>query len=283
MEAGKRLRLSKWTYPASQIKPNGSARAQSPYDNRWASYNNTAPEPANSDDSQHETPANKPEPQQQGPIQQLQTPQEPEGSLLQAFRAELAKIITPKDQNDKKPLAHSVDSKPERTDSQIIPVQTQAAPAPNPSTSTFKLLLQAISSMCSNVTTLNSQLRHQVPDTIPVSRMAAQSNFDVRGACLDFVLETDHVIQEILHKELDSDVSLAQPMQEADADLLANGVQCLRKVTTEFERLRDRLIAADALKQQGDYQHGLDSGRPTNLVIDPVSKATKTFDLSSNY
>jgi hypothetical protein len=277
MEAGKRLRLSKWTYPASQIKPNGSARAHSPYDNRWASYNNTAPEPVNSNDSRRKTPAVKPDTQQQGPVEQLQISQEPEGSLLQAFRAELAKIITPKDQNEEKPLAPSVNSKPERKDSQIIPVHTQAAPASNPSTSTFKLLLQAINSMCSNVTTLNSQLRHQVTDAIPVSRMVAHSNFDVRGACLDFGLETDHVIHEMLHKELDSDVPFAQPVQETDADLLANGVQCLRKVTTEFERLKDRLIAADALNRQGDYQHGLDLGRPTNLVIDPVSKATKIF------
>ncbi|MCJ1251231.1 hypothetical protein MMC30_008462 [Trapelia coarctata] len=278
MEAGKRLRLRKYTYTAYQEKTRGSGRFQPPYDNRWASYNNTAPEPVDSSESRYEAPSAEPETHLPAPITKLQVPQEPEGSLLQAFRAELAKIITPNNHDTEKPSTPSVEPKPEGKDIQSVPVSTHAAPPPL-HVSTTKLILQAINSICSNVTTLNSQLRHQVQDAIPARRIVAPSEFDVRGACLEFCVGTDRVIQEILHKELDSDVSAGESVQQTDADLLTNGVQCLRKVTAEFERLKDRLLATDPVKPEGDHSHGLYSRRQTYFVIDPIPQWAQAGDV----
>ena len=254
MEAGKRLRLRKYPYAASQVNFRGRGRFLPLYENRWASYNNTAPEPVTSSDSCYKAPVDEPETQLSVPIGQLQVPQDPEGSLLQAFRAELAKIITPTNQNPGKSPTLSMEPKPEGYGSQGVPVSTHATLTLPRDVSTTKLVLQAINSICSNVTTLNSQLRHQVQDGI-------------LGSCLEFCTETDRVIQETLHKEPDSDVSAGEPVQQTDADLLINGVQCLRKVITEFERLRDRLLTAESMKPRGDYNNGL-----TYLVIDPVCK-----------
>ena len=270
MEAGKRLRLRKWTYPTPHRKSSGGVRFQSPYNNRWASYNNTAPEPVNSNESRHEAPSPKPDTQSQAPTEQLPIPKEPEGSLLQAFRAELAKIIAPSAENAEKPLTPSTLLKLEEKDGQSVPVDMHRTSPPALDASATKLVLQAITSICSDVTTLNSQLRHQVTEAIPASQTVTPGYLDVHGACWEFRRETDRVIQETLHKEIDSNFLSKEFVQRAEGDLLANGVQCLRKITAEFELLRDRLLAADEMKHNGLYNHGSDPVRPINLVIDPV-------------
>lgn len=260
MEAGKRLRLRKWTYPTSQINRNGSDRFQSPYDNRWATY--SAPEHINASESHHEAPSAQPTTQTRTSIAQLQIPQEPEGSLLQAFRTELAKIITPNN-NAGKPPTPSMETKTGGDASQSVSVSSHVAPAPSLEVRTTKLVLQAVHSICSNVTTLNSQLRHQVQDAIPMLRLLSVSDLNVESACKEFWFETDRVVHDILHKELDSDLSAGESVQQTDADLLTNGVCCLRKIMTEFEHLTDRLLTADSMGIKRDYNQSY-------LVIDPV-------------
>jgi hypothetical protein len=300
MEAGNRLRLRS----ARVFHGDSSDALYSTYGNRWASYNGPEPASLPLSPSSHEPslvspllqvaieppPPNNPPP----------TTTDVEGSLLQTFRTEIAKI-TKKNQSSNECSASDADittkANFEKSAPETLPETVPSTGAVhavesvrlsasklNPEIFTSKLALQAVTSICSTVTTLSSQLGQDVMSTTaqPSQSSSSPSNasHDRRNeillqACEDFRGSADR-ISSLLGLEDSAEEALEKFEDHSYTTAIERGIQCLRATLTAFEML------ANQLRRIEDSKSGDKSVLPAWLVISPVFPPSLIFQETTN-
>ena len=272
MEAGNKLRAR--TNPIYHSEPHQLRLSQVEDANRWASYCIAKP---TSDDLHKSTTTTEPtSPLLAAPPEETRASKESEGSLLQAFRAELAKISRPipvDSQTANEPVIEVRSNvEDEDTMTQTIP----SPPLPNLEALIGKLMLQAISSIGSTVETLQSQLRHHVLDTLPLAPtekevpkdyLKSLVEVELRHACDEFENSTELSLVS-LKPESSIDGAQEDPKHALESNATVAGAECLQSLASAFQELSRRLRIIEDLKN-GKYVKRSSTTKVT-IVIDPV-------------
>ncbi|MCJ1381510.1 hypothetical protein MMC17_004621 [Xylographa soralifera] len=246
MEAGKRLRLR--SNPAFQMTWNGGLGSQQINTNRWAQYRSTGSSSTGAARSPSAVPiielAQPASPLLVSPMAHTQSVSETEGSLLHAFRTELAKISNP---NNDGPVHNEVTQKnnmcPEKAIVQEEPRFRTNTSGPELEAFTRNLILQTIASIGSNVETLKAQLQDHVLDVIPehmIRPRATPIKYHLRNACSDFKFSIDAAMEALVVEPSVEDNTLP-PVTLQHQPPLPAAIRSLQAITYAFDTFSQRL------------------------------------------
>ena len=273
MEAGNKLRAR--TNPIYYFNPHQHRISQVEDANRWASYGNAKPA---SGDVQQSTTATEPtSPLLAAPTEEALAAKESEGSLLQAFRAELAKLsgpVTVESQTAKNP---AVEVQSNADNEEVMTETIPSPPKPNLEAIISKLMLQAIGSIGSTVKTFQSQLRHHVLDALPFAPTEKEVlknspecllEAELRHACDEFENSTEMSLVS-LKPESSTDGTQEDLIQVPESSAMVAGVECLQSLSCAFQELSRRLRTIEDMKNGTYVERSLIP--QVTIVIDPVS------------
>ncbi|MCJ1286174.1 hypothetical protein MMC26_005519 [Xylographa opegraphella] len=257
MEAGIRLRMR--SNPAFRMNWTGGHGSQQMNANRWAQYGskesvNTAKTVPSSTTPTPEL-AQPASPLLVSPMAHTQSVSDTEGSLLHAFRAELAKITNAKhDESVENSFTRKSDTSPEKTVVQEQPQIRPNASGPELEAFTRNLLLQTIASIGSNVETLSAQLQNHVLDVIPTHMIrprATPIKYHLRNACSDFKSSIDAAL-EALAVEPSVDDKKSSPVTLQIQPPLPTAIRSLQAMTHAFDTFSQRLRMIEDSKASSD-------------------------------
>ena len=246
MEAGRRLRLR--NNPAFQMTWNGGLGSQQMNNNRWAQYRSMEPRNTAANRPSSAVPVNElaqpASPLLVSPMAEAQSVSDTEGSLLHAFRTELAKMSNSNsDQSVENEVTQKQNVCPEQPAVQGQPQIRTNTSGPELEAFTRNLILQTIASIGSNVETLKVQLRNHVLDVIPehmIRPRATPIKYHLRNACSDFQSSID-IAMEALAVEPSVEDNILSPVTLQHQHPLPTAIRSLQAMTYAFDTLSQRL------------------------------------------
>ncbi|MCJ1477090.1 hypothetical protein MMC13_005761 [Lambiella insularis] len=292
MEAGKRLRCR--VHPVLQAGSNGSSRSQKFHNDRWAMYGaavHTSEAPSQPlKGSSNVEPIASVTPIIQAPLNSGVAVPPLEGSLLHAFRTELAKISQPGKQI---PTERSLPDNSLSSSQATVRVMPRSRPSPSGSDLEYltrNLVLQTIISVGSNVETLKSQLQSHVLDILPEHMDRPRNTpikYHLRNACSDFTTSVDAATASLAVEPSMEDLA-GKTTGDASYPTLPSAIRGLQSMTYAIDTLIQRLRMIEDSKERmvnqerptsqkssetdfvvcGVRQSQLASGQP----LEPVSK-----------
>ncbi|MCJ1432501.1 hypothetical protein MMC27_001858 [Xylographa pallens] len=259
MEAGKRLRLR--SMPAFQMVWNGGLGSQQMNNktNRWAQYRSTESGTTAATRSSSTVPvielAQPASPLLVSPLAHTESVSEIEGSLLHAFRTELAKISNvSNDESVENDAAQKNNMCAEKAIVQEQPRFRPSTSGPELEAFTRNLILQTIASIGSNVETLKAQLQNHVLDVIPehmIRPRATPIKYHLRNACSDFKSSIDAAREALAVEPSVEDNTLSQSTVQLQPPL-HTAIRSLQAMTYAFDTLSQRLRMIEDSKVPSD-------------------------------
>ncbi|MCJ1391660.1 hypothetical protein MMC18_004525 [Xylographa bjoerkii] len=269
MEAGKRLRLR--SNPAFQMTWSGGLGSQQTNSNRWAQYRCTESGNMAATWFSSALPitelAEPASPLLVSPMVTTQSANETEGSLLQAFRTELAKISNPSNDETVENEATKKNVYPEKTIVEEKPRPRANTSGPELEAFTRNLILQTIASIGSNVETLKSQLQNHVLDVIPehmIRPRATPIKYHLRNACSDFKTSVDAAM-EALAVEPSMEDNTTSPVTLQLHPPLPTAIRSLQAMTYAFDTFSQRLRMIEDSKISFDRNETVSNASPSTL------------------
>ena len=224
------------------------------------------------------------------PVAHTQSASETEGSLLHAFRTELAKISNA---NNDDSVKHDVIQNNMCGEKAIVQEQPQVrgtTSGPELEAFTRNLILQTIASIGSNVETLKAQLQNHVLDVIPehMNRpRATPIKYHLRNACSDFNFSIDAAIGALAVEPAVEDNTLSPSTVQLQPPL-HTAIRSLHAMTYAFDTFSQRLrmiedskvpldrneADSSSLDHAGTEEYGEHKASQTAIVPVDSSKAT---------
>ena len=226
---------------------SGGFGSQKVNNNRWAQYGSTEAGDMAEDQSSSTPPtielAQRASPHLMSPMAHPASVNETEGSLLHAFRTELAKISSNNVGSAENKVTQKEDDSPEKATVQEQPQSRAKTSGSELENLTRNLILQTIASIGSNVETLKAQLQSHVLDVIPehiVRPRATPIKYHLRNACSDFKSSIDVAMEALAVEPSVEDNTFSSATLQLQPSL-PTAIRSLQAMTYAFDTFSQRL------------------------------------------